>query len=268
MSILGNFVTSHIYGRKRWQAFFEKLHFISLKGLNLGSGSSLSNSGETGIPDLVFERTSTESDLVIFDVGANTGGYSSMCASRLKGKGKKLQFFLFEPNTSLHPLIHRKMEGEQYFLFNTALGSASGTATFFIPESHVRGSLVDNENILNGHAAVRKEQVIVTTLDDMVIETGCKRIDLLKIDVEGSEFDILKGAEKAIDDGIIRAIQFEFGTGQITTRHYLHDYFNLLGTNYTIHRMLKDGISDSLKYNTQLEVFKTTNFIALKKQGN
>lgn len=266
MSVLGNFVTRHIYGRKRWQAFFAKLHFISLKGLNLGSGSSLSNSGETGIPDLIFERASNESELVIFDAGANSGGYSSMCASKLKGKGKKLQFFLFEPNTSLHPLIHRKMAGEQYYLFNTALGSKTGTATFFIPESHLRGSLVNNENILNGHAAVRKEQVMVSTLDDMVIEIGCKRIDLLKIDVEGSEFDILKGTEKAIKEGIILAIQFEFGTGQITTRHYLHDYFKLLEQNYTIHRILKDGISDALKYNTQLEVFKTTNFIALKKQ--
>lgn len=266
MSVIGTFVTRYIYGRKRWQAFFEKLHFISLKGLNLGAGSSLSNSGETGIPDLVFERASTQSDIVIFDVGANSGGYSSMCASRLKGKGKKLQFFLFEPNTSLHPLIHRTMAGEQYFLFNTALGSKSGTATFFIPESHVRGSLVNNENILNGHSAVRKEQVMVSTLDEMVIETGCKRIDLLKIDVEGSEFDILKGAEKAIDEGIIFAIQFEFGTGQITTRHYLHDYFNLLGKNFTIHRILKDGISGALKYNTQLEVFKTTNFIALNRR--
>ena len=47
--------------------------------------------------------------------------------------------------------------------------------------------------------------------DDFLSENHINKIDLLKIDTEGSEMEVLKGFEKSIDNKIIRAVQFEYG---------------------------------------------------------
>ena len=45
-----------------------------------------------------------------------------------------------------------------------------------------------------------------------------KTIDLLKLDLEGAEYDALLGFEESIKKGIIKIIQFEYGYINITTK--------------------------------------------------
>lgn len=45
-----------------------------------------------------------------------------------------------------------------------------------------------------------------TTLDAFTMENGIEHIDLLKIDVEGADYLVLKGAEKLFDQNLIRAV--------------------------------------------------------------
>ena len=49
----------------------------------------------------------------------------------------------------------------------------------------------------------------VTTLDIFCAENGIRQIDLLKIDVEGFEYVVLKGAQNVLMKGAIKAIQIE-----------------------------------------------------------
>jgi FkbM family methyltransferase len=58
---------------------------------------------------------------------------------------------------------------------------------------------------------VGSEEVTATTLDDYCAERRVSRIDLLKIDVEGAEYDVLRGAQGLLEGKAIRCCVFEFG---------------------------------------------------------
>lgn len=58
-----------VFGRKAFQPFFEKLHWIALKGMNYGSANSPQFSGEI---ELIKElKPALPQSPIIFDVGAN-----------------------------------------------------------------------------------------------------------------------------------------------------------------------------------------------------
>ena len=58
---------------------------------------------------------------------------------------------------------------------------------------------------------VKEKQVIsLSTIDYYIKKNNIEYVDLIKIDVEGHEFNVIKGAEKSLDLGVIKQLQFEF----------------------------------------------------------
>ena len=93
-------------------------------------------------------------------------------------------------------------------------------------------------NIKNIEQYYRKEKILVKKLDDYLQDLNLKKIDILKIDTEGYELSVLKGAMNNLKK--IRYIYFE------------HHYDNMIIKNYTfrdIHRILTE--------NNFKKVFKT-----------
>ena len=88
---------------------------------------------------------------------------------------------------------------------------------------------------------------------------------MLKLDIEGYEFNALKGASEMIARGLVCAIQFEFGGTSIDARVYLRDFFRLLEDRYRIYRILQNGLWELSSYSEYDELFVTTNFLALIK---
>jgi FkbM family methyltransferase len=127
-------------------------------------------------------------DLCI-DCGMNKGRFSNLCLAR----GAKV--IAFEPN-SLLVKIHknRYLNGEgDIEIHNAAVGAADGVGFFTRSQnpSDTGGSLVwDN------HSHTEKEEVKI--IDFAKFVKG-KEIFLMKLDIEGSEFDIIP---RLIDEGI------------------------------------------------------------------
>ena len=90
---------------------------------------------------------------------------------------------------------------------------------------------------------------------------------MLKIDVEGHEFNVLKGAEKLLSSNSVRYIQFEFSEFNMESGVFLRDFFNMLTPRYRIYRILRRGLAPLNTYNTYQEVFKTTNYLAVSDNG-
>ena len=55
-----------------------------------------------------------------------------------------------------------------------------------------------------------ESQVVVTTVDQVVEENSTESMYLLKIDTEGAELDVIEGAFKSLQLGIIGNIQLEY----------------------------------------------------------
>jgi FkbM family methyltransferase len=146
---------------------------------------------------------------LVLDVGANTGQY----ALQMREIGYKGRIVSFEPMTSAFEKLRAVAnEDALWDVMNCALGDQEGTAEINIAGNSYSSSLL---NMLPAHVKseptseyVGKETITVTTLD-AVFPTLAKPSDnvYLKIDTQGFEEHVLKGAEAAL--GTINTIQLE-----------------------------------------------------------
>ena len=115
-----------------------------------------------------------------------------------------------------------------------------------------------------GHEIARVDEVELRTLDQVAGELGLARIDLLKVDVEGHELPVLKGARGLLDAGAIEAVQFEFGERSLYSRTFLRDFFELLGRDFDFFRVTPRGLR-RLEYSPAAEIFvQEANYLAMR----
>ena len=134
---------------------------------------------------------------VVFDIGASIGPYTFIALAKTGPSGRVVAY---EPHdySRRHLIRHLKWNGAgaQTVVRDVCCGARDSSAEFYYVPDHVEGmsGLVPVEGF-------EKRVVKVVTLDDEVTSLGVKP-DVVKIDVEGGEWDVLKGAEK-----ILREIQ-------------------------------------------------------------
>lgn len=152
-------------------------------------------------------------DLVIFDVGCNAGSFINFALS--KGLNIKT-LYAFEPNNFLvNDFLNGKYKNnENVIIVEAGLGETEGETEFHIPgRSPALGSLVDRQ--IFHRADFQKEMVTVKvnvrTIDSFCDENNIDKIDYIKIDTEGFEFSVLKGANRMLSEGKIIGGQFEWG---------------------------------------------------------
>jgi FkbM family methyltransferase len=96
-------------------------------------------------------------------------------------------------------------------LVNVALGSEIADKAMFEYDSSMLNSLLPNAQFAIRFGKEAKQiQVRCTTLDRFCCERGVKQIDVLKIDTEGFDFEVLKGASLMLAQQAIKFIYFEF----------------------------------------------------------
>lgn len=139
---------------------------------------------------------------VLFDVGANIG----QTVERLVRYFPQSRIYSFEPGPTSFKTLQRRFGGRPgVHLHPVALGATRGTAVLQINDNAEMNTLVGTVNAANSVA------VEVTTLDAFTAAAGLSHIDLLKIDVEGWELEVLKGA-----DGLIAANNVVFVLAEAT----------------------------------------------------
>ena len=132
-------------------------------------------------------------NMTVIDVGVNKGYYTLFFAKLINDKGKVLSF---EPVPNNCHWVKESIKANKYTsikLFQLALSDSEGAKTFFIGKKSGWGSLIHQSK----RAALDKEPIVVKTkkLDDVLADEGIDDIDVIKIDVEGGDLLVLKGAE-------------------------------------------------------------------------
>lgn len=142
------------------------------------------------IDALLFNQMINQNS-VIFDVGANFGFYSVFSAAKKRFNGV---VYAFEPNKEIFNVLKKNVTANalsnKIILSKCALGDYSGKADFYLAEESSFSGLCDTKR----SKINKKSSVEITTLDFFVTKNTLKSIDLIKIDVEGSEGMVLKGA--------------------------------------------------------------------------
>ena len=145
---------------------------------------------------------------LFFDVGASHGATSR----RARDIFRNCRIVAFEPHPKTFLNLTENMKGVRNVeLVNLALGSEIADKVMFEYDNSVLNSLLPNAQfaVRFGVEATQIE-VRCTTLDRFCSDRGIKQIDVLKIDTEGFELDVLKGASSLLSHQAIRFIYFEF----------------------------------------------------------
>ncbi len=146
-----------------------------------------------------FENTFLFFDLIkkgdiIVDIGANIGFYSLLAASKLQDGGK---VYSFEPSKFIINELKSNIEINNYKnieVFDFALSDSSGKKDFYRCEDDAYNSLLAKPM----QKVVSIDSVDVITLDDFIMMNNISKIDVIKIDAEGLDYEILKGAQQTI----------------------------------------------------------------------
>ncbi|MCL6261244.1 FkbM family methyltransferase [Aquiflexum sp. TKW24L] len=258
------YALSQHQGKQKYQPTFQYLYRMGLSGMNIGGGWDIDESGELAALEQVRSLFSHKSDLVLFDVGANKGDYSALLKELFQ---ENAIIHAFEPSKHTFEMLQEKV-GKQakVFLHQKALGESAAQLTLFYPEKGAGlASLYDRKLDHFGIETKEAELVEVMSLNGFCQENGISEIDFLKLDVEGHELAVLKGAKQMLEAGKIHVIQFEFGGCNIDSRTFFQDFYYLLSPSYHIYRIVKDGLFPIQEYSEDLEVFKTTNYLCISK---
>lgn len=166
--------------------------------------------------------TEVKPDTVVLDIGANIGYYSVQFAKRVGPLGRVLAF---EPNPEMLSELRTNIELNQLKNVSIqpfALSDKEGKAEFFCPpagyEGH--GSLQPNASFKVSHTI----KVLTRTLDDTLKELGIASVDFVKIDVEGAERHVFRGAHQLLSGPNRPTIFFECAeTACQPFGHYVFD---------------------------------------------
>lgn len=223
-----------------------------------GCGGSIATSGELSVFGLLAAENPT-----LFDVGAHVGEYTEAFLAKFP-RGRA---FAFEPSAAhFGQLQNRIGSNPAVHTFQLALGATAGEAVLY-KDADVSGlaSLTLRRLDHFGRKMDRQERVTISTVDEVRASVNIDFIDLLKIDVEGNELDVLKGAARAFEDRAIGAIQFEFGGCNLDSRTNIQDFFYFFSDHqYSLHIIKPSGKIHALKkYDEIYEQYRTTNYVAL-----
>jgi FkbM family methyltransferase len=145
------------------------------------------------------------SDLVIFDVGANVG----QSIERFKKYFPDAAMYSFEPSSKAFALLEQKANAyANVSPYKMALGAQSGEMTLFENSSSDMNSFLEMGSGGSGEI-VGQAVVLVKTIDQFCTENSISKIDILKIDAQGFDFEVIKGAKESILANKVKLLYFE-----------------------------------------------------------
>jgi len=145
--------------------------------------------------------------MIVFDVGANIGVYSLLSA---KYVGEHGAVHAFEPTPETFARLRTNVKLNKFtwvHLNQLAVAEKTGTSTLNLYEQNAMNSLARQDWV---GKSLGQTVVETISLNEYVKAKGLTRIDLLKVDVEGAELAVLKGARHLLDGSNSPVVLCEF----------------------------------------------------------
>jgi len=212
-----------------------------------------------------FVRQFLTPGMTFFDIGANLGQYTLLAAQQV---GESGQVHSFEPSGRLFAeLIHNvRLNGLENICSLNQLAVSDNDGIAFLSKycagAEVYGSLGKHKR--SEASVVGEEKVHTTTIDRYVRAQGVKRIDLIKMDIEGAELPALQAATQTLVRADAPAIVFEMGDTNAAGFGYTPmEIWDLLeGHEYRMYEMTRRGTLLPAHRPRSLSVDR--NYVALK----
>jgi len=176
----------------------------------------------------VIKNVINKKDPICFDIGAHIGE-SVVYFNKLFNNPL---IYSFEPSPNSFEIL-KKNNYKNNLCFNYAISNMTGNTVFYENEISHTNSLVkinplSVDSIKKQKTVNSKINVKAIKLDDFIIEQKIKKIDVLKIDVQGAEALVLEGGDNALKLSKIVIVEICF-----------FDYYKNKGGFFDIEKFLK-----------------------------
>jgi FkbM family methyltransferase len=187
-----------------------------------------------------------EPGMTVVDVGANHGMFSLEAALLVGCEGL---VHAFEPTPSTRALLERNLASNglaQVKVFSSALGASIGSARLRVHRELSGLNTLAARDVTWNRRTIRADEIIevpVTTLDRHADNEKLERIAFLKIDVEGFELGVLRGARGLLQARRVERILLEIGDMTCATAGVapLEILAELEGAGYQLHAISPTG---------------------------
>ncbi len=172
------------------------------------------------------------------DIGSNIG-LMSLAASKFVGENGVV--YAFEPHPDTFSILQDNIElnnSKNIFSYNIALGAKEEKALIYSNMKVNRGSA---SLIKTSHNQSEGKDVAIKSLDDFIIEKGIKNIRMVKVDVEGWELEVFKGARQLLGGENAPIVCFEYSNGHALQNGQLSDLYKFIQSvnDYKLYRLEK-----------------------------
>jgi FkbM family methyltransferase len=200
---------------------------------------------------------------IVFDVGANVGDWATLALSI----NPRQKIHCFEPSKAT---FQRLQARSGIICNNFGLSAALGEMDLWVfDECSGINSLYKRQGLQDGYGLAEqqwKEAVRMDTLDAYCQRVGVQTIDLMKVDVEGHELEVFKGAKEMLTNKSIKRIQFEYGGCNIDSRVLLKDLFDFFQSyGYSLYKIFPRELRHIPRYDQRLENFQYQNWVVLSQ---
>lgn len=158
----------------------------------------------------------------ILDLGANCGHFSVIASERFP----QAKIYAFEPSPSLHSILQKNIAHRNIELVAKAVSNEVGVTKFHVnPEGQQTNSILAASVEMFGKN-YQTIEVPLTTLDVFAAENRLTHIDIIKIDCQGVESLILKGATTVLQQTDYLVLEITFLDKDIQwLLNYVMQYF-------------------------------------------
>lgn len=254
-----NKTLSKIIRHRYFFPLWKKINEFSMYGMNFGVASGYADySGELYIMQRVKEISDEKN--ILFDIGANIGDWSKFLIKEYQNISYDL--YMFEPSHFAFEQLNKNIPTTSFHhFFQIGFGEQQGEQTLYA-DTPAQGSA----SILMKNTQY-SEKIHIDTIDSFCKKHAIEKINFLKMDVQGYEYNILQGAQSMLQKGKIDVIQFEFDEPNIENRIFFKDFWELLSPNYDLYHSLYNGLIKIETYHYDLENFRCMNYLAIYKRN-
>jgi len=186
--------------------------------------------------NFAFLKQEVKPGNTVLDIGAHIGFFANITAQMVGHTGK---VYAFEPTPSTHEMLQQMCVMNKHTAIvtpvNKAVGKEDGTITFYVSNDKI-----DNTNSMLGYrdaANHRPIDIALTSVDNFVRQNNLSQVDFIKIDVEGAEYDTIRGAAETLQrfkPACILAIHPKLIANKGDKLEDIYDFVAATGCNITL----------------------------------
>lgn len=228
----------------------------------------MATNGEFRLQELVVANLAPASRMVALDVGARIGDWSRSLVALANRRPAGFDIHAFEPvpesRSSILESFDVDIRADRFHVNATALSDDILKLPIYVPHSKAGTSTLHPDSHLDYERVL---EIQTSTIDEYCREHALTYLDLVKVDTEGNDLKVIRGAKGLLRRGSIGVLQFEYNHTWVHSRSYLKDVYDLISDSpYRIAKVCSAALEIYVAWHPELERYFAANF-ALVHEG-